>query len=828
MARRESTPRRSAARAGDTPRRPVRRGMNAWERIKLTFHICVSLALMVAVGGLTYGISRLKKAAEKLPTLEKLSNQVNYGVTEIYATNRDPATGYYVRLAKIRDRYQESTPFAQVPDTLKQCTVAIEDERFYNHAGVDAKGVLRALYTNARAGGANSQGASTLTMQLARNVVLNQDFRKTADRKVKEVFIALQIEQAYSKDQILERYLNEVCYGNNIYGVKAAARIYFGKDLSRLTLAESALLAGLPKNPTGIEPFRHLDKALERRKLVLAKMLELGYATPAQIAAAQKEKLKFLPKPDRLRQKEMRYPYFTEYVYALLKKKLGEERVMRGGLKVYTTMNTELQQSAERTIKENVGWLHGDGVRQGAIVAMDPHTGYVRAIAGGIDYKADNYNNGVPNSQVQYARDATGKPLKDAKGKPKLVRGISGMQPGSSFKPIVYAAAFDMEKLSPDSTIYDGYVKRGKSDFRGYKPSCYGNVKNGHGAISVKQAIAMSHNIAAVRAGFQVGIDNLVEYAHRLGIDKNRFLKGDATHNYSLALGAGEVSPLELATVYSTFANDGHKPEPILIRCILDGRGNVVERNDPQITKSVISHRAATQIAECLRAVVETGTAKASGIAAIPDAHGKTGTTSDNLDAWFAGYTSDLTAIVWVSGERKEPRLDPKTKRPRKNADGSIMMRTVKKQMDGVTGGHMVAPIWGNFMRDAIPIQQKSPGASEYKLPDAMEARAHFEEARELGVPAKPAAAPASASRAQAEPGDPAGDAPTGGGAGVSQDRDALMQAGDSGDRVTVKLCTETSKLAGEFCPDTEEKTFTRRNIPRPCRLHKSHARSNE
>ena len=326
--------------------------------------------------------------------------------------------------------------------------------------------------------------------------------------------------------------------------------------------------------------------------MVLDKMEELGYATPAQVAAAKKEKLKLQPKPDKLRQKEMRYPYFTEYVYSLLKKKLGEERVMRGGLKVYTTMNTAIQQSAEQTIAENVRWLRGDGVRQGAIVSMDPHTGYVRAIAGGIDYRADNYNNAVPNSQIQYARDSRGNPIKDAKGRPKLIRGISGMQPGSSFKPIVYAAAFDMEKLSEYSDIYDGYVRRGRSDFKGYHPSCYGGVRNGHGSISVKQAIAMSHNIAAVRAGFTIGIDKLVEYSHRLGIDSHRFVKGDATHNYALALGAGEVSPLELATVYSTFANDGHKPEPILIRCIMDGRGVVIERNDPQITKSVISSTA--------------------------------------------------------------------------------------------------------------------------------------------------------------------------------------------------------------------------------------------
>ena len=823
MARRDTTP--ENLRKDAPSRRPVRRGMSGWERIKLTFHVLVSLALLGVVGGLTYGISRLKKASEKLPTLEKLSNQVNYGVTEIYATNRDPATGYYVRLARIRDRYQESVPFAQVPDTLKQCTVAIEDERFFNHGGVDAKGVLRALYTNIKAGGTSSQGASTLTMQLARNVVLNQDFRKLADRKFKEVFIALQIERAYSKDQILERYLNEVCYGNNIYGVKAAARIYFGKDLSRLTLAESALLAGIPQSPTGLEPFGHLEKSLKRRKDVLNKMLELGYATPAQVAAAKKEKLKILPKPDRLRQREFRYPYFTEYVYNLLKKKLGEERVMRGGLKVYTTMNTAIQQSAEQTVKENVRWLRGDGVRQGAIVAMDPHTGFVRAIAGGVDYAADNYNNAVPNSQIQYARDSKGSLIKDAKGRKKLVRGISGMQPGSSFKPIVYAAAFDMEKLSEYSTIYDGYVKRGKRDFNGYKPSCYGGVHSGHGAITVKNAVANSHNIAAVRAGFQIGINKLVEYSHRLGIDKSRFVKGDATHNYALALGSGEVSPLELATVYSTFANDGHKPEPILIRCIYDGRGTVIERNDPQITRAVISHRAASQIAECLRAVVETGTAKASGLAAIPDAHGKTGTTSDNLDAWFAGYTSQLTAIVWISGERKEPRLDPKTKKPLKNKDGSIVMRTVKRPMEGVTGGQVVAPIWGRFMREAIPIQLQSPGASEYKLPDAMEARAHFEETRDLNGSSKPAAS-SPAPRAQADPADPVGDSPTA--TGASQDRDALMRAGGSGDRVTVKICTETSKLAGEFCPDTEEKTFTRRNIPRPCRLHKSRARNDE
>ncbi len=798
--------------------RKDRVGMSAWERIKIAFHVTISLLLLATAGGLTYGMMRLKKASEKLPTLEKLANQVNYGVTEIYATNIDPATGYYVRLAKIQDRRQESIPYAQVPDLIKQCTVSIEDERFYNHAGLDAKGIVRALYTNFKAG-SSKEGASTLTQQLARNVIL-EDFKKTADRKFKEMFLALQIERAYSKDQILERYLNEVCYGNNIYGIKAAARTYFTKDLGKLTLAEAALLAGIPQRPTTLEPFVHLDNCLKRRNLVLDKMLELGYATPAQVNAAKKEKPRLATKPDALKTKEWRYPYFTEYVYKMLRRKLGEERVNRGGLKVFTTLNTNLQNVAEETIRNNVAYLHGDGARQGAIVAMDPHTGYVRAIAGGISYKENQFNNAILNSFAEPKRDSKGKRIPGT----KVVK-LQGMQPGSAFKPIVYAAAFDLDLLSPGSTINDSYA--GAKVFKNWKPRCYGGIR-GHGPKSVREALAQSHNVAAVRVAGMVGIDRLVEYAHRLGIDPRRFLKGETTHNYALALGAGEVSPLELATVYSTFANDGHRPEPILIRCIYDGAGNVIERNEPQITRSVISHNAAVQIGSCLRSVVETGTAARSGISAIPDAHGKTGTTSDNVDAWFAGYTNTLTGIVWISGERKEPRLDPKTKKPMLGPDKKPLMRTVKRQMPGITGGQSVAPIWGRFMREAMPIQAMAPGSAEYKTPDIAEAVRQSEEARALGGAPAPRPAAAPVVTAAGDPSDPAGDAPSRAGSGVQQDRAALQGGGDPDERISVAICEETSKLATPRCRSTVQKRFSRRSIPRSCRLRHGSGDGNE
>ncbi|MGC4045984.1 MAG: transglycosylase domain-containing protein [Armatimonas sp.] len=796
-----------------------RYGMTFWEKIKLTFHVLVTFLLLGVIGGVTYGTLRLKKASEKLPTLEKLANQVNYGVTEIYATNIDPATGYYVRLAKIQDRRQESVSYAAVPDLVKQCTVSIEDERFYNHAGIDAKGVLRALYANLRSG-ESAQGASTLTMQLARNVIL-EDFKKVADRKFKEMFLALQIERAYSKDQILERYLNEVCYGNNIYGIKAAARTYFAKDLGKLSLSEAALLAGIPQRPTSLEPFEHLDASIKRRNMVLDKMLELGYATPTQVAMAKKEKPKLNNKPDRLRTKEWKYPYFTEYVYKMLRRKLGEERVNRGGLKVFTTLNTNIQQVAERTIRNNVSELHGDGVRQGSIVAMDPHTGYVRAIAGGIDYNADQFNNAILNSYSVTVRK-NGKAVRDAKGVVKKKLFLQGMQPGSSFKPIVYAAAFDLGLLDEDSTINDGYY--GAKVFKNWKPKCYNGIP-GHGPMSVREALAHSHNVAAVRAAGMVGIDRLVEYAHRLGIDSRRYPKGDFTHNYALSLGAGEVSPVELATVYSTFANDGHRADPIFIRCIYDGQGNVIERNEPQITRSVISHSAAVQISSCLRTVIESGTAARSGLASIPDAHGKTGTTSDNLDAWFAGYTNTLTAIVWISGERKEPRIDPKTKKPMLGPDKKPLMRTVKRQMPGVTGGQAVAPIWGQFIRDAMPIQSMAPGSAEYKTPDLAEAMRRSEEARELGGVPGGGGTPRAATTSSGDPADPAGDAPTA--LRPAQDRD-FLRSGDPDTRVEVAICTETEKLATPFCPDVEKRRLRRRSIPKLCKLHSGQAAGNE
>lgn len=506
-----------------------------------------------------------------------------------------------------------------------------------------------------------SEGASTLTQQLAINRLLTR--KKTLDRKLQGMVLAVQIEKTLSKDTILERYLNEVNYGGNIYGVAAAAKYYFNKPLNELTVSECAYIAGLPQRPAYTNPFRNPDAATNRRNVVLAKMRDLGHITPDSYQAAVMEVPAIMSDAPKIRT-QFRAPHFTNWVLRKLVKEHGSERIYRGGLKVYTTLSLELQRRAVEALKEGLQDGSDSGVTEGAVVSIDPTNGYVRAMVGSSDYAKTNFNYATGRSQC-----------------------------GSTFKPFVYAAAFGDSRLSltPDSSRFDGPTTYGD-----WTPKNYGG-RYSYGSVSIRSAVASSKNTIAVKVASEVGIKNVIATAKRAGLDvpMNRDL--------TLALGTATVSPLELTTAYCTFANSGTAVKPVAIVGIIDGDGDSIPVDGIETTKNAISAAAVKSVDECLKAVIDYGSAAgARGINQVEGARGKTGTTSDNRDAWFVGYTPTLVTTVYMCGVKRVV------------SNGKEVVRYLP--MEGVTGGRVCAPVWAAIMLDAPKIMSDLERVSKMPL----------------------------------------------------------------------------------------------------------------
>ena len=650
--------------------------MSVGRKIWFAFNILLFPLLAAGVGATAYSNLLFQKTIRGLPAPDALFDYTPRGITEIYATDKDPKTGKLVILGRVFSRYQEYETFDKIPGVMKNATVSVEDERFYQHVGVDVRGIGRAVFRDVR-DRRMGEGGSTLTQQLVRNIFPSVGNQKTFTRKLQEMMLAIQLEKNFSKDEILQRYLNEVCYGANTYGVKAAAKMYFGKPVQKLTIGEAALLAGLPQRPADYELFDHLDNALERRKTVLAKMVQLGYITQKDSDVAQKQKIKVLPRVDH-KQTSFTAPYFTNYVLRQLIATYGKEGVYQNGLKVYTTLNSQMQKQAEAALINGVLGARGDKVTEGALVCLEPHQGYIRAMVGGIDYKKNEFNNVTQGRR----------------------------QPGSSFKPFVYTAAFETRKFGPDSSVNDAPTRFGKKAPY-YRPQNYGGGY--HGWTTIRQALAHSYNVPAVAVADQIGIAKVIDTAQKMGIKSK--LQNTKAGDLSLALGSYDVSPLEIASAYGVFPNHGSHASPMAIIRVVDSEGKVLENHAPQIQKAVVPETVTRDVSDMLKGVVDFGTAAgAQGIHEVGDAHGKTGTTSDNKDAWFVGYTPELVTAVWVCGVKRNAKT------------GKVQYLS----MDGVTGGHVCAPIWARFMKAAVPIQQTSglniPAAPEKSVPGTLSA----------------------------------------------------------------------------------------------------------
>lgn len=690
--------------------------------------IIITVVLMIAfVAGAGFA---LLKDIPSIKDFDKIKTPLG---TKVYAED-----GTLIGELKIQKGIY--VPIKQIPKHLIDAVVAVEDSRFWKHKGIDYIGIGRALITDILHMKLK-EGGSTITQQLAKIMFLTPE--KTLSRKIKEAYLALKIERELSKEKILELYLNNVYFGHGAYGVEMASRIYFGKSVQNITLPEAALLAGLIKAPNAYSPYNDLVKAKQRQEIVLERMEKEELITPQERRRASLQPIHL----SSLRISTENYNYFLEYVRKQLEETLDIEKIYKGNLKVYTTLDPQAQILAQRALQEGLrevdkrrGWRgpigkvslkdeekeekllffspsQGDiakgvvlsvtpnqaiikarGIKgklnlqdaqwaskvvdssgkvrtiknfkltdilspgdvvmvrfksigkeilfsleqepevEGALVALDPQTGYIKAMVGGYSFQRGEFNRAV------YAK----------------------RQPGSSFKPFVYAVAVE-KGFKPDDTIVDEPISY-KTGIKEWSPSNYDGQF--WGEITLREALAFSRNVPTVRLAEMLGIDSIINFAKRAGITS------EMPPDLTIALGSLSVSPLELTAAFSIFANGGKRIKPIAIKYVTDASGKILFQNEPEI-QEVVSPEVSATITEMLKDVIIYGTGTRANIGR-PVA-GKTGTSNDFKDAWFIGYTPQLVAGVWVGYDDMRKSLG-----------------------QGEAGGRVAAPIWAQFMKEAL------------------------------------------------------------------------------------------------------------------------------
>jgi penicillin-binding protein 1A len=603
------------------------------------------LASSVVAGGLV----GLAISFRNLPDVRILQTYSPTETTHIYDINGKP-------LASIHDEAnRDVVPLDQISPNLKRAVLAIEDSNFFTHKGINPGGIARALIVNLEKG-RTVEGGSTMTMQLVKNLFLSPQSKFS--RKVAEAVMSIRLEQILNKDQILQLYLNQIYLGHNLYGVETASRSYFNKSANNLTLSEAAMLAGLISAPEEYSPFVNYKLAKERQEIVLKRMKELKWITPDQETAARGEKIK-LGKITSFGGSQV--PYVTQAVVQELTRRFGRDAVLKGGMRVQTTIDLKMQRIAEETVKAwherlyNQGLFYDRDEGQIALAAVDPRTHFVKAMVGGVDYQKSQFNRAIQARR----------------------------QPGSSFKPFVYYAAFASGKYTPDSVVYDSPV--GYRDGDGYYyPQNYGGGFSG--AVSIRRALEASMNIPAIKLGQEVGLNKVIEICRVLGI------RSPMEPVVSLPLGAVDLTPLEMAGAFATFANNGWHSDTTFIVQVTDSSGNVLLDNTPK-PKLVLNSWAAASLNSALQGVINNGTARAAQLGR--PAAGKTGTTSSERDIWFVGYVPQLSVAVWMGNDNYRP------------------------MSYGATGGGIVAPVWRDFMSQAlegVPAENFKP-ASAFERP---------------------------------------------------------------------------------------------------------------
>jgi penicillin-binding protein 1A len=625
----------------------AKRARRRWLRwLGLALLVFVSIILVTVATGVLWAFTILPRSLPSVTALETFQPILG---TRLYDDNDE-------LISELHVERRIFVPLVQIPKALRDAVIATEDKRFYSHYGVDPIGIARALYQNYRRGRI-AEGGSTITQQLTKVLFLTPD--KSIERKLKEAALAIELERRYPKDRILEMYLNQVYFGHGAYGVEAAARTYFGKSVTELTVRESALLAGLPRAPSAYSPFEHPDAAKGRRSVVLSRMVEFGALGDAEAKRLRGSELGLVP-PERRRTTGQ---YFLDYVQQTLEARFGADMVFKGGLNVYTTLNLLTQLQAEQALREGLkalevrtgaaGQSRADRP-EGAVLTIEPQTGYIRAMVGGTDFFRSEFNRAVQARR----------------------------QPGSAFKPFVYVAALE-SGLTAATVIEDSPVtfpvgRRGQT----WSPENYD--RKFRGPTTLQQAVEESVNVVTVKVQERIGINRVVQVARRLGVTS------PLATNLSLALGTSDLTLLELTSAYSALANQGVWMAPTAIRYITDARGKLLEEHAPE-GRDALSPEMAYLITHMLRGVVDRGTGHPAKALGRPLA-GKTGTTNGYTNAWFIGFTPQLVTGVWVGHDRP---------------------RTLGKDE---TGSRAALPIWMAYMGKVL---EKLP-TEEFPVPDGV------------------------------------------------------------------------------------------------------------
>ncbi len=719
----------------DSPSAPSRPTWLRW-LVRATLWM-VGLATAAAVGlALTIAVA-LAVAYPNLPDISDLADYRPKLPLRVYS-----AEG--ALLGEFGEERRNLTPIGEIPKVMKDAVLAIEDARFFQHGGVDYKGVIRAALANL--GRVKSQGASTITMQVARNVYLSSE--KTFTRKIYEILLTFKLEHLLTKDQILEIYMNQIYLGNRAYGFAAASEAYFGKPLKSVSVAEAAMLAGLPKAPSAYNPISNPKRARSRQLYIIERMEENGFITAEQATDAKKEELKIRTGPDSTR---IHAEYVAEMARQLIFTQYGNEAYTRG-LNVYTTLNAAEQEAAYAALRRGIMdyerrqqyrgpekfvvlptaaqevedaiddalanhpdngdvlsavvleasprkivaarangdtlEITGDGLKpaqsglsdkaapnikirrgavirvvktpknaweitqlpevEGALVALDPRTGAIRALVGGFDFDKNKFNHAAQ----------------------------AWRQPGSSFKPFIYSAALE-KGFTPATVINDAplFFDAGVTGGQPWEPKNYDGKYDG--PMSMRTGLAKSKNMISIRILQAVGPKTAQEWVSRFGFDAEKH-----PAYLTMALGAGSVTPLQMATAYSVFANGGYRVNPWLITKVTDHKGRVISETTPPITSEqprAIDARNAFVMNSLLQEVTRSGTAaRAQATLKRPDLYGKTGTTNDSVDAWFAGYQPTIAAVTWIGYD------------------------TPRNLGSRETGGGLSLPVWINFMERAL------------------------------------------------------------------------------------------------------------------------------
>lgn len=609
---------------------------------KLTFALFGCLLLVgLILFGFYFALSR------DLPQLpEKLANMNLSLPSEIYSADGE-------RIKVLGERLPVS--LEEISPFFRKAIIATEDSEFYSHRGFDHLALMRALYANLKAQRI-AQGGSTLTQQLSKNLFFS--FERNWVRKVKELMIALQLEATFSKDQILEAYCNQVYFGAGAYGVEEAAQTYFGKPATDLTLLQAAVLAGLPSSPNKVNPFRHYERALRRSDYVLKRMVKEKFITAQQRAEAMKSNLG-LVNPKSQSNPNL---YFIRHVVNELEKDFGKELVHFGGLRIFTTLNTDYQEIAwkaaashlealEEEMAPDEGKESAQDTLQVALVAVENRNGAVRAMLGGRDFSNSQFNRAISNNRL----------------------------PGSSFKPFVYLTAMETLGYSPATVVRDSPVTISIPGAPDWQPRNF--KKEYAGRIILKKALMKSINVISAKLMMRVTPKRVIETARKFGI------KSPLGNHLSLALGTSAVSPLEMAGAYSVIANLGVYNEPYFIQRVEDIDGNPINEHFYHGVQR-FSPKSIYPLSDMMQGVVQAGTGSVvRRMGFHHPAGGKTGTTNDYKDAWFNGFTKDLSVSVWVGRDNNVPM--------------------VAKSGRGFTGAKAAAPIWVYFMQKAL--QGKSP-----------------------------------------------------------------------------------------------------------------------